>query len=240
MVRQAPRETRLGFGPTPAELQAGLSARWHRRRSGNRFCMPGRGAATLVIDRRKWLDHFSAGTGMPTMPTLTHACVRLLRPVFGLVLLAPVPILGDTVFKSSGPDGTVYSDTPSPGSREIDLPLPNVAEPSAKPAAKPAVKPEASPQPDDAAPPQVAYQSLRITQPEDDGSAGDNTANFEVRVAVEPALRYQLGHAFVVTLNGRAVEQAIHEYRDADSARVFRGQHSRERALSPGGEDRGS
>ena len=144
---------------------------------------------------------------MPTMPTLTHACVRLLRPVFGLVLLAPVPILGDTVFKSSGPDGTVYSDTPSPGSREIDLPLPNVAEPSAKPAAKPAVKPEASPQPDDAAPPQVAYQSLRITQPEDDGSAGDNTANFEVRVAVEPALRYQLGHAFVVTLNGRAVDR---------------------------------
>ena len=58
-----------------------------------------------------------------------------------------------------------------------------------------------------AQPQAVAYRTLRITQPEADGSASDNTALFEVRVAVDPALQHALDHAFVVTLNGKAVDR---------------------------------
>lgn len=37
------------------------------------------------------------------------------------------------------------------------------------------------------------------------GSAAANTAAFEVRVAVEPALQTKFGHAFTVKLNGKPV-----------------------------------
>jgi len=108
----------------------------------------------------------------------------------------------DTIYKSPGGSGPVYSDRPTPGGRAIDLPPPNIAQPPPRPVPAPRST-EAEKVP---APPQAeAYRSFRITQPEHMGSAAANTANFEVRVAVEPPLQTKFGHAFVISLNGRPV-----------------------------------
>lgn len=108
----------------------------------------------------------------------------------------------DTIYKTPGSKGPVYSDTPAPGSRIVDLPPPNIAQPPPKPAPAPKeTAAEKAPAPPQAEP----YRSFRITQPEDMGSAAANTANFEVRVAVEPPLQTKFGHAFVISLNGRPV-----------------------------------
>jgi hypothetical protein len=110
----------------------------------------------------------------------------------------------ETIYKSPGAQGPVYSDTPTPGGRAVDLPPPNIAQPPPKPAARPPTPVEEKnvPQPE-----AVSYRSLKITQPEDNGSVGDNTATFEVRVAVDPPPQYELGHAFLVKLNGRTVDK---------------------------------
>jgi hypothetical protein len=51
------------------------------------------------------------------------------------------------------------------------------------------------------------YRSFSIVFPENDGSIVANTAVFEVRVAVDPALRLGEGHAFAVSINGQPVGQ---------------------------------
>lgn len=107
----------------------------------------------------------------------------------------------DTVYKSPGGSGPVYSDRPTPGSRAVDLPPPNIAQPPPRPAPAPQEAGAEGAPAAQAAP----YRSFRITQPEDMGSAAANTANFEVRVATEPPLQTKFGHAFVIRLNGRPV-----------------------------------
>lgn len=109
---------------------------------------------------------------------------------------------GQTIYKTPGSAGPVYSDSPTPQSRPLDLPPPNIAQPPPKPAPK--VK-ETEPTKSAAQPQAERYRSFRITQPEDMGSAAANTANFEVRVAVEPPLQTKFGHAFVIKLNGKPV-----------------------------------
>jgi hypothetical protein len=124
----------------------------------------------------------------------------LLVPAF--LAVCPSFSQADTIYKSPGSKGPVYSDTPAPGSRALDLPPPNIAQPPPKPAPPPQEMAGEKPP----APPQAEpYRSFRITQPEDMGSAAADTANFEVRVAVEPPLQTKLGHAFVISLNGRPV-----------------------------------
>jgi len=135
-----------------------------------------------------------------------------LRPIsFSWIhlLLVPAFLAGclsfaqaDTIYKSPGSKGPVYSDTPTPGSRAVDLPPPNIAQPPPKP--PPAPKEAEA----EKAPAQLQaerYRSFRITQPEDMGSAAANTATFEVRVEVEPPLQTKFGHAFTVKLNGKPV-----------------------------------
>jgi hypothetical protein len=51
----------------------------------------------------------------------------------------------------------------------------------------------------------LAYRSFAIVFPENDGSIVANTAVFEVRVTVDPALRLGEGHAFAVSINGQPV-----------------------------------
>lgn len=114
----------------------------------------------------------------------------------------PVSAQAETIYKSPGSNGPVYSDTQTPGGRAIDLPPPNIALPPATP--PPAPKAAETEQP--AVPPQAErYRDFRIVYPEDMGSAAANTAAFEVRVAVEPPLQTDFGHAFMVTLNGKPV-----------------------------------
>lgn len=107
----------------------------------------------------------------------------------------------ETIYKAPGNNGPVYSDTPAAGSRAIDLPRGNNALPPPKPPPAPDAKTEKPP-----APPQAErYRDFRIVYPEDMGSAAANTSAFEVRVAVEPPLQTQFGHAFTVSLNGKPV-----------------------------------
>jgi hypothetical protein len=51
------------------------------------------------------------------------------------------------------------------------------------------------------------YQKFSIVFPENNGSVAANTALFEVRVALEPALQLGEGHAIMVSVNGRPVGQ---------------------------------
>ncbi len=128
------------------------------------------------------------------------------RPAFrrrlaGLLLAGMLSCVhAETIYKTPGSKGPVYSDTPMPGSRPVDLPPPNIAQPPPRPPPAPNEAPA-----EKSAPQAEAYRSFRIIQPEDMGSAAANTANFEVRVAVEPPLQTRFGHAFTLTLNGRPV-----------------------------------
>jgi hypothetical protein len=119
------------------------------------------------------------------------------------------------VYVTRGEKGTVYSDKPQPGAKEVALPPLNIVTPpkevrAAKPAATVAA-PAAAPAPGsdnrdlDAA--VLPYRSFSVISPENNGSVVANTAVFEVRVAVDPPLQLQIGHAFVVSINGRPVGQ---------------------------------
>lgn len=127
-----------------------------------------------------------------------------LRPMLPAAVLAMTMLTGgaqaQTVYRSPGASGPLYSDTPTPEGRPVDLPPPNIAQPPPRPPPAPNQTPA-----EKSAPQAEAYRSFRIIQPEDMGSAAANTANFEVRVAVEPPLQTRFGHAFVISLNGRPV-----------------------------------
>jgi hypothetical protein len=53
----------------------------------------------------------------------------------------------------------------------------------------------------------LAYRSFRVVSPEDNGSVLANTAIFEVRLATDPPLQLGAGHAYAISINGRAVGQ---------------------------------
>lgn len=121
------------------------------------------------------------------------------------------------VYQSRGANGPVYSDKPQAGAKAVELrPLNvidsatltggNAAEKGAAPSApqKAGVeKPgdDKSTGNKEAAP---VYRSLAIVF-ENDGSIVANSAVFEVRLAVEPALRLGDGHAFAVSIDGQPV-----------------------------------
>lgn len=122
--------------------------------------------------------------------------------------LLPGVLPAQTVYESKGPNGPVFSNQPSPGAKVLVLPPINVMEaPPAPPPSPPAASaaPPASAASSAAA--AVAYRSFSIVAPEDDGSVVANTAQFEVRLSVEPALRIGEGHAFAVSVDGRPVAQ---------------------------------
>lgn len=111
------------------------------------------------------------------------------------------------VFVTRSAGGAVYSDKPQPGSRPVTLPELNVS--PAVPLTKAAV-PAARKAPDEAGSRAAAvpgYQKFSIVFPENNGSVAANTALFEVRVALEPALQLGEGHAIMVSVNGRPVGQ---------------------------------
>lgn len=124
-----------------------------------------------------------------------------------LLLSLPAAVLAQEVFVTRGTGGSpVFSDQPQPGAKPVTLPPLNVIEPL--PVAKGA--PAASRQHLEATQPMAvvpAYRRFRIVFPEDDGSVAANTAVFEVRVALEPALQLGEGHAIMVSVNGRPVGQ---------------------------------
>ncbi|MEF8718348.1 MAG: hypothetical protein V5B44_11710 [Candidatus Accumulibacter necessarius] len=123
------------------------------------------------------------------------------------ICLLAVQALAQEVFVTRGAGGPVYSDKPQPGSRSVTLPELNVS--PAVPVTKAAV-PAARKTPDEAGNRAAAvpgYQKFSIVFPENNGSVAANTALFEVRVALEPALQLGEGHAIMVSVNGRPVGQ---------------------------------
>ena len=120
--------------------------------------------------------------------------------------------LAQGVYVKQGPNGPVFSDLPAPGAKEVTLKPINVmpappadtkAADDANEAGPKVVTLEAKP----ASAPASDYDRFQIVSPENDGSTVANTAVFEVRLAVNPPLRLADQHAFVISLNGRPVNQ---------------------------------
>lgn len=128
--------------------------------------------------------------------------VRLPLLILALCLSALAP--AQTVYESKGGQGKVYSDRPTPGARAVELRPLTVVEPvPVAPAAAAEPARDGGRQRQAAAPP--TYQSLRVVFPEEGGSVAANNASFEVRLAVDPPLRVEQGHAFALRLDGRPV-----------------------------------
>lgn len=97
-----------------------------------------------------------------------------------------------TVYESKDKSGaTVYSDSPSPGAKPMDLPPPNVIQTPPLPKQAPA-----------SAAPAPAYTSLAVVAPEDGGTIHSNTGAFDVTLKVSPALRVNSGDRIRLKLDG--------------------------------------
>lgn len=123
------------------------------------------------------------------------------------LLLLSATLQAQGVYVTPGANGPVFSDKPQPGAKPVTLQPLNVVAPPPKPKAATIVK---TPDQDERAKPDAAistYRSFSIVSPESGGSVVANTAIFEVRVAIDPPLQLGDGHAFAVSINGRAVDQ---------------------------------
>lgn len=105
-----------------------------------------------------------------------------------LLLLLPA-VAPAQVYECPGQDGPVFTNTPCPGGKRMDLGPPNVID-TGKP-----------PQPGTAAQPAVSvYTALTIASPENGGTIHTNTGQFQVSLDLTPAL--QGGDAVSVSLDG--------------------------------------
>jgi hypothetical protein len=105
-----------------------------------------------------------------------------------LICLLPIAVLAQTVYESKDKEGPVFSDTPSPGAKPVDLPPPNVID---------TPTPQQQPVSQLAAP---DYTSITILSPQDQGTVHTNTGEFQVNLALTPVL--QASNAIRVSLDG--------------------------------------
>jgi hypothetical protein len=112
------------------------------------------------------------------------------RFVFALLIfLSPALACAQVVYQCPGQDGPVFSDTPCPGGKRMDLGPPNVIDTNAPPPAQPDTQVDAS-----------AYTAFTILSPENGGTIHTNTGQFNVNLALTPSL--QGGNAISVSLDG--------------------------------------
>ena len=133
--------------------------------------------------------------------------MKLLSIALLSLLLVAGLAQGQGVYVIQGKNGPIYTDQPQPGAKPVTLPPLNVATPppaaaASREATKEAAKPAA-----EAAAEVPSYREFAVVWPENEGSVLANTAIFEVRLAVDPPLLLGAGHAFAVSVNGRAVNQ---------------------------------
>ncbi|MCM8596198.1 hypothetical protein [Accumulibacter sp.] len=95
------------------------------------------------------------------------------------------------VYESKDRAGPVFSDQPTPGAREVDLPPLNIMDPVAAPPALPQPSPAAT-----------AYREFVVVEPADGGTVHTNTGQFTVRWRLDPALQSGQGDAIAVRLDG--------------------------------------
>ena len=140
--------------------------------------------------------------------------MKLLSIALLSLLLVAGLAQGQGVYVIQGKNGPIFTDQPQPGAKPVTLPPLNVATPPpAAAASREAIK-EVEEATKDASKPAAkavaevaSYREFAIVWPENEGSVLANTAIFEVRVAVDPPLLLGAGHAFAVSVNGRAVNQ---------------------------------
>ena len=119
------------------------------------------------------------------------------------------PSSAQGVYVKQGPNGPVFSDQPAAGAKEVTLkplnvmPAPSAESKEVNEGGPKVITVETKP----ASAPSGDYDRFQIVSPENDGSTVANTAVFEVRLAVNPPLRLADQHAFVISLNGRPVNQ---------------------------------
>ena len=118
------------------------------------------------------------------LPLLTIALVSLCS------LAAAQTQIYESKDKSGAP---VFSDTPTPGSKDVTLPPPNISD---APMPAPSAQPPA---------PAPAYSELSIVSPGPGGTLHTNTGEFDVKVNLSPALNSERGDRFVVKLDGTAL-----------------------------------
>lgn len=126
--------------------------------------------------------------------------------LFLVLMVQSATPIAQGVYVTPGAKGPVYSDKPKAGAREVTLPPLNVvASPENKGTTSPVPAAKTDSMKTDVAAP--GYRSFNVVFPEDNGSVVANTAVFEVRVSVDPPLQLGERHAFMVSINGRAVGQ---------------------------------
>jgi len=95
-----------------------------------------------------------------------------------LICLLPAVALAQTMYESQDKEGPVFTDTPSPYAQPVDLPPANVID-SPTPAQQQPVSQPASP----------GYTAVTILSPQDQGTVHSNTGEFQVSLALTPALQ---------------------------------------------------
>jgi hypothetical protein len=124
---------------------------------------------------------------------------------------AEIPAQG--VYVTRDKNGPVFSDKPQAGSTELKLaPLTvipaqptsgtNKTESPSRASNRPEARPPERERPEILAP----YRSLSVLAPVDGGSVGD-TSFLELRLAIDPPLLRAEGHAFIVHIDDRPVDQ---------------------------------
>jgi len=112
------------------------------------------------------------------------------RLVFALLIfLSSALACAQVVYQCPGQDGPVFSDTPCPGGKRMDLGPPNVIDTNA-PAPQQAATQDTAP----------VYSAFSILSPENDGTIHTNTGQFSVSLTLTPPL--QGGNAISVSLDG--------------------------------------
>lgn len=113
------------------------------------------------------------------------------RFVFALLIsLSPAIACAQTMYECPSRYGApVFTDTPCPGGKEMDLGSPNVIDTNAPAPQQPATQAAAS-----------VYTAFSILSPENEGTIHTNTGQFTVSLALTPPL--QGGNAISVSLDG--------------------------------------
>jgi hypothetical protein len=115
--------------------------------------------------------------------------VWLAIAAFALWSTAVVGQVYESKDKSGAP---VFSDQPSQGAKQVDMPAPNVVGPQQGPA-----------QPSPSPAPAFSYAQLAVVAPTAQTTIHTNTGAFDVQLSVNPSLRQ--GDAFVLTLDGNTL-----------------------------------
>jgi hypothetical protein len=115
--------------------------------------------------------------------------VWLTIAAFALWSTAAVGQVYESKDKSGAP---VFTDQPSQGSKQVDLPPPNVVAPQ-----------QGAPQAPQPAAPAFSYNQLAVVAPTAQTTIHTNTGAFNVQLSVYPDLRQ--GDAFVLTLDGNTL-----------------------------------